>query len=222
MTALRAVLTGDLVKSSSLSDDEMRQARDALAEAARDMNGASWAKGRVVRGKPDWFRGDAWQLLLTETRWALRAAILVRASLLARAGVSTRVSIGLGTVERLSRSRVSLSRGEAFTLSGHGLDEMGARHRMTLTASDEAGAVGEWLDVATRLCDSLVEQWQRRQVEVVRARLLLREATLVEIGESLDPPAVVQVVSRSLQGAGWAGVEYALERFESRDSASKS
>ena len=88
-----------------------------------DVAGSGW-KRSLVKGKPEFFRGDAWQLLLTDPAMAMRVGILLRASLLAGGLADSRIAIGLGEVEQISSERVSLSTGQAFILAGKALDNM--------------------------------------------------------------------------------------------------
>lgn len=53
------------------------------------------------RGVPEFFRGDAWQLLLREPGQALRVARYIRALLSAKAGVKHRISMEAGELSGL-------------------------------------------------------------------------------------------------------------------------
>lgn len=214
-----AVLTGDIVKSTSRSKAEIDRARKSLSKIANSLEftDRGHRSARLVRGEPDFFRGDSWQMLLTEPRWALRVAVIARLTLQVQADCDTRVSIGLGPVSSISSKQVSRSRGEAFTLSGHGLDEdMGSRYRLAIsvpTGWDDHSA--SWLRVLARLCDSVMVQWTGRQLEVARLACLMPDASQSDIAEMLRPKVSQQSVAKTMQRAGWYGFEDALERFES-------
>ena len=210
-----AVLTGDLVRSSALSSDELDAAREALRTAAGELERAPWAPSPLMAGEVAFFRGDSWQLALPQPRWALRCALYLRASVLVDGRADSRIAIGLGSVKEVAEERVSLSTGEAFERSGRGLDEMGPRFRMTLSAPEGTGPGAPWLRLVVHLCDSVVAQWQGRQIEAARLMTLHPEASLREIGEWLEPRITQQAVSKSLLSAGWHGVAEALETFES-------
>lgn len=70
-----AVLTGDIVKSSRLSTSNLEAVRSAVFEAVDVAKG--WKRG-LTKGKPEFFRGDAWRLLLQDPAMALRVAVFVR------------------------------------------------------------------------------------------------------------------------------------------------
>ncbi len=121
---LYAVLTGDVIGSSRLPATLRKELQGWLKVLARDF---AETHGEVVVGKLEAFRGDSWQVCLTDVSLALRAAIFMRAGLKAhpsRENVDTRVGIGVGTVEVLTKSKISESNGEAFIRSGRGLDAL--------------------------------------------------------------------------------------------------
>lgn len=206
-----AVLTGDIVKSSRLSTSNLEAVRSAVFEAVDVAKG--WKRG-LIKGKPEFFRGDAWQLLLKDPAMALRVAVFVRAALRAQGVADSRISIGLGEVESISRSRVSLSTGEGFSLSGHGLDSMTQYSRMTVVIPQSAGPLAGWLPVVAHLCDSLIGGWTQRQAEIVCVAVDPQEPTHEEIAEGLNPAVSKQSVTKSLNGANWHAVREAIHQFE--------
>lgn len=111
------VLTGDIIGSSHLRSTQLSSVRASLITTANTVR--DWKRG-LVKGELEFFRGDGWQLLLTDPSMALRVAIILRASLLAQGLSDTRVAVGLGSIdETTSEGKVSLSMGQAFALSGH-------------------------------------------------------------------------------------------------------
>jgi hypothetical protein len=214
MTRLSAVLTGDLVKSRDLSVDQLDRARDTLLSAAAEVN--EWKRG-LVRGGLDFFRGDAWQMLLSDPKWALRAAVFLRASLLVQDLCDTRLVIGLGTVEKVNPRRISQSVGQAFMLSGQELDRLTKDFRMSIAVPAAEGAVGEWLRAVLKLCDTLIGKWTARQAEIVRIVLQPDEPTHAEVAERLTPSVSKQAVTKALSGADWQGLHVAIKQFENTD-----
>lgn len=209
-----AVLTGDIIKSSRLSPADLESVRSTLLRAVNAVR--RWKPG-LVQGKPEFFRGDAWQLLLADPAPALRVAIHLRASLRAAALSDTRVAIGLGSVETISSERVSLSTGQAFVHSGKALDRMTRYSNMTIEVPKSAGPLSDWLPVTTHLCDSLISQWTRRQAELVRAAANPKEPGSDEIGQSLKPVVSKQAVAKGLSAANWYVLREAIRLFEETD-----
>ena len=62
MTQSVAVLTGDLVRSTALSHEDLVGVRTVLETATHEVSG--WGRG-AVHG-PDVFRGDSWQVVLAD------------------------------------------------------------------------------------------------------------------------------------------------------------
>jgi hypothetical protein len=208
---LYSVLTGDIVKSSRLSPRQLESVRSSLTGAVGVVG--RWQQG-LVKDKPDFFRGDAWQLLLRDTARALRVGVYLRAAVLAKGLADTRVSIGLGRVDKVSSGRISLSMGEAFTLSGRGLDNMTQYSRMTVAIPEVAGPLSGWMTVVGHLCDSLMGQWTQRQAEVVCVALDPTEPGQDEIAKALKPAISKQAVAKALNGANWYAIREAVRLFE--------
>lgn len=212
-----AVLTGDLIGSTRLSPERMGRTRAILEKAVREFR----PRGpRAVCGAPEFFRGDSWQLLVREARWALRVALTIQAQLMAEVDVRTRISIGLGGAEVIDARRVSLSTGEAFTLSGRALDAMTGYFDLTGALPERAGALAGWFPALLHVCSGLVRPWTRRQAEIVSLALLPEQPTHEWIAHALRPQVAKQTVSESLAGAGWRPLLEAIRAFEETDWAS--
>jgi hypothetical protein len=212
-----AVLTGDLIGSARLSTERLGGTRRLVLRTARDLR----AKARhALIGAPEFFRGDAWQLLLGEPRQALRVALLIRAVLSAEIDVETRVSIGVGRVDVIDRARISRSTGEAFTLSGQALDKITGYFDLTGALPERTGVMAVWFPATLHLCSGLVRTWTRRQAEIVAIALSRDNPTHEGIAKSLRPKVSKQTVSESLAGAGWRTLLEAIRAFEATDWAS--
>jgi hypothetical protein len=213
MTRLKyyAVLTGDIIGSSRLRPSQLESVRLMLMSAVDMVRG--WKRG-LVKGKPEFFRGDGWQLLLADPAMALRAGIFLRASLRAGELADTRVAIGLGEVDKTSSEKVSLSTGQAFVLSGHALDEMTQYSRMTIRIPRSAGPLSDWLPVVGHLCDSLIDQWTKRQAETVCVAIDPKEPDYEKVAQSLKPAVSKQAVAKGLSGADWHAIREAVRLFE--------
>jgi hypothetical protein len=208
----RAVLTGDIIRSRSLQPRQLESVRSSLTNAV-DVVRQDWKRG-LVKGRPEFFRGDGWQLLLTDPAMALRVAVFLRASLLAGGVADSRIAIGLGEGERISPKRVALSTGEAFVLSGRALDEMTQYSNMTIEIPQSAGPLSGWLPVVGHLCNSFIEQWTRRQAEIVCVAIDPREPDYEKVAHALKPAISKQAVAKGLGGANWHAIREAVRQFE--------
>lgn len=208
-----AVLTGDLIKSTDLSPSELAAAREHLLKETRTIK--SWDQG-LVKSRSEFFRGDSWQLLLSDASKSLRAAFFLRASLLAHCKVATRISIGIGDVELIAPRRVSLSTGQAFTRSGIGLDHL-TQSSMTIEFATENTLIADLFALVCRLCDSLSRDWTQRQAEIVSLALAPAEPTHEKIALQLSPPITKQAVTKTLNAAHWRDLHAAIRMFENTD-----
>jgi len=83
-------------------------------------------------------RGDGWQVALQKPENALRLGLFIRSVVKSEFKTDTRVSIGLGTVDRLEPDNIVESTGPAFILSGHGLEALAKGCCIAMhTASDD-------------------------------------------------------------------------------------
>ena len=183
MAEIYAVLTGDLVKSSELSAEELDEVRSSFLSAADEAR--KWKRG-LIKGKPEFFRGDAWQMVVADPAWALRVGLFLRATTIGFHKVDTRLVIAMGTVEKINTRRISLSTGEAFKRSGEGLDGLGKKTHMAILLPPESGFFAGWMNVVAKLTDSLVKSWTKRQAEIVRLALLPEGLTQQEIAERVE------------------------------------
>lgn len=207
-----AVLTGDLIDSTSLDTNGRELARDLLVSSIDSLN--SWLpSSKIVYGEPEIFRGDQWQTLLAQPKFAFRSAVYVRAKLIAM-GFDSRISIGVGEVDRISRQRVSMSDGDAFVRSGRGLDEM-QRPNLAIAVPPDLSNIGPWLQAIVELSDAILLGWTKRQAEVVAIAIHLAGLNQIEIGTRLNTSP--QAISKSLKSARWDALNFAIKTFERFD-----
>jgi hypothetical protein len=212
---LYAVVTGDIVGSSQLGEG-------ARARLHRVMRGGSSAlRGHFAAGMPyeiDIFRGDGWQFLLSDPSQALRAGlsyrVYIRVGMQSRS-LDTRMSIAVGGVSYLPEEpEVSSGDGEAFRLSGEGLERLSRRRRMVFHGGKAVPqALGEGLDALVQLIDELATHWTIKQAQAVAGALW--GWTQAHIGASWPQGSITQqAVAQHLGRAGWNAVDNALDYFE--------
>ena len=206
-----AVLTGDFIKSSQLSATELDAVKSTLRNAVDAVKG--W-KRNLVKGKLAFFRGDSWQLLLTDPALALRVAIYLRARLIGGGLADSRIAVGIGSVKNLSVSDISQSTGEAFSLSGEQLDSMKDPARLTCVVSPSVPETAALIPIVVSLCDALISEWTQRQAEIVSLAAAPAPVTQVEMGNALEKPVSQQFIAKSLKGSQWRAIEKALSEVE--------
>lgn len=206
-----AVLTGDIVDSSGLQRVS-QQPVSALIERA-----GKWVKDRfqaAIYSQVDVFRGDSWQMVVSEPALAFRVGLCFRALLRTNFGFDSRVSIGVGSVDFLPPDNISTGAGQAFTLSGQGLIKCRKPARMNLCFPPQAGKVcGQGLNTIARLIDLQAGRWTSGQSQAMAGALI--NMTQAEIAAGWQPtPISQQAISQHLENAGWTQIKNALIYLE--------
>lgn len=203
---LNAVLTGDLVGSTSHPGNVVEAAMQAIRAAAAAI--ATWhdpaRDTRFTR-----FRGDGWQIVLADPRLSLRAAVTVQGRLIAL-GLESRISIGIGPADSLGTADLSDAAGEAFERSGRGLDQMQDSARLAIDGTPV-------LEEDRMIADLLGERmgrWTAAQAEAAAMQLAFpdRTPTLQDIGKTLGISP--QAVNDRVRGAGCQAIASVLRRWE--------
>lgn len=172
--AVYAVLTGDVVKSSAIAPD----AYDALLYL---LDQSLVYISELYQAHYSLYRGDSFQLLLKQPEHALYSCFILRLSLKAK-GYDARISIGIGTVSNL-RPDMSTSTGQAFTLSGRGL-ELLQHHRMALFCTELSPQ--PQLDLLLRYADVLLSQLSSRQAAIFLEYLKASSPSHQQIADQLN------------------------------------
>ncbi|MBI3287518.1 MAG: hypothetical protein HYZ68_05660 [Chloroflexi bacterium] len=211
---LYAILTGDVVGSSKLKG----KARVTLVRAMKETSTELRENfGGLVPFDVDIFRGDSWQLVVTDPAQSLRIGLFFRASVRARMRskkVDTRVAIGIGTMDFLPGKNVSSGDGEAFRRSGTALESMSRTRRMALDCPVAiSSGHAQAFDIVMRFVDVLARGWTEKQAQAVTGAL--REWTQEKIAKMWPGKEITQqAVAQHLDRAGWNAVENGLQFFE--------
>lgn len=208
------VLTGDLIRSTGQSADQIALARNCIQTAVEHFE---QQHGPVTFGPPDFFSGDGWQIAVPSPEISFRLALFIRTSLKSQAGQDTRIAIGFGGADQLNSDRASLSTGEAFILSGRALTNMSSYFDMTLALPDTCPVKDQWPRAMVHMLSAFSNGWTRRQSEIIRFALLHPEATHNDIGANMIPPVRQQTINNALRGANWRAVLEALTVLETTD-----
>jgi len=211
---LFSVLTGDVVNSSRL-DNQNRVKLPVILKAS--FNLVKSILPDAIHSPFTIFRGDSFQGVLLKPADALKAALLIRAQLifnfsgpLLREAIDARIAIGIGTINFLPKNRKSSEGdGQAFQLSGSGLDNMKKhQHLVIRTPWNE---IDEEFATECALLDGLINHWSAAQAEAVLKQLqgLTQEDMARKIG--ITQPAVVS----RLKAAEARSVEVFCKRFAS-------
>lgn len=141
-----AVLTGDLVDSRSMRDTPafLGQLKSVLGDM-----------GQRYGAQVETFRGDGFQLVLNQPDLAFTCAVALRAALIAASPAGerwdARLALGIGQGEGNGSAY-----GEAFVLSGQGLDGM-KKETLCLFSSDPQ--LLKYAALPTAFVEAIIENW---------------------------------------------------------------
>jgi len=217
-----AVLTGDLVGSTGLTDAQIRTAFSMLENEVVAVL-KTWA-GQTLQPVFARSRGDGWQMRLGQPAFALRCALFVRAALKSQhedaassnaggydaqsvrpSGVRTRIAIATGFGDPATPENLNEATGPVFVASGRALDAMPKGATL-------AHASGGPLAAATRLADHISADWTQPQAKAMQHALAPDAPTRAEIGAALGKSR--QAVDQALAAAGYKALSDALRLIE--------
>jgi hypothetical protein len=185
-----AVITGDIVKSGKFGSD-----REKALKILKDvLNSLSNFRGKSIEGVSDIFRGDSFQIVISEPKHALEIAIYLKAGLLSKTIkgkiIDVRIAIGIGKIESLNKKNIKESDGEAFILSGSTLDNISKYRRFSIRSGIDE--LNKQLEFISSSIDSITRRWSPEQAEAIL--LWLKGNTQISIGKKLgiSQPAVNQ------------------------------
>lgn len=197
-----AVLTGDVIGSQALERAALDGLFDRLAAVADQISNWQNADTRLTR-----FRGDGWQLMLTEPGLALRSAALIRAALRrADRRHDSRIAIGIGPIETLPTGPLGEAAGAAFVTSGRLLDTLPKGR-----AFDLAGGPGA-ARAAVLLADIASASWTAAQSAAAHLALVPEPPTQRSMAKSLGISE--QAISKTLTSLDYDGWQAAFTGFE--------
>ncbi|MBN2732954.1 MAG: hypothetical protein JXR26_11045 [Balneolaceae bacterium] len=208
---LYAVLTGDVINSSDAKGEE----KDKLIQLLKEAFGAITKKSKSKNPSPsfDIFRGDSFQGVLADPAEALKAALIVRTTLIRnhskneKTDWDARIAIGVGSIDYLPEN-ISEGDGPAFRNSGPVLDELKGDFKSAITES--SGKYNHEFKTYCAFLDAVINKWTPPQAEIVY-RLLLNK-TKKEIGKDLDISQAA--VHYRVKAAGWFAIREFLTRYE--------
>jgi hypothetical protein len=193
-----AVITGDIINFTSL-DSEKRQS--LITDTEKLLK--SWVdepKDAEV------FRGDSYQLILSDIDDAIKKAIRLICWFKKHSGAATniqlssRVSVGIGTVAYRGKSVLD-SDGEAFHQSGRRFDKMSPGEILTIQTSNEE--INQQLTIILSFINLFINQWTPNQAEVIY--LACEGYTQLKMAKELNLNQ--GAVNRRLKAARWKEVE---------------
>lgn len=201
-----AVLTGDLVASTALSRDQISVAFSALKDCAELQ--ARW------QGAPLHFtrhRGDGWQVVLAQPKYALRSALAFRAALRAKSGtLDTYIGAAEGKRPATLHPDLNYETEAVFVASGTALDWAKSNEDAVRMEFKPHGP----LNAAFILADRISRDWTQAQAAAIAPFLApVHVPTATDVADRLGKSR--QAVSKALDAARYPALLQALTSLES-------
>jgi hypothetical protein len=204
-TVVGAVLTGDIVNSTKLPPQQEARVIKILSELL----------AKFLNGHPhEFYRGDSFQAYVKEPAEALRMALACRAVVIAtttkeEAAVRSDVRIGIGIGEvAVPVSSLGSAKGEAFLLSGRGLDELQrTQRRLAISCGNEIANIG--LQTMADYLDSVFLQMTGKQADIIVE--LLQGVTQQQLTISRDKAK--STISELANAGRWPEIERTLQQY---------
>lgn len=193
-----AVLTGDLIASTRMTDRQRESALAVLEQTAAQIS---------LWDRPTHFtrtRGDGWQMVTAAPLW-LRASLAMMAALRAADLGATRIAVATGDDPYPDTPDLNRVTGPTFVASGRLLDQSG--DRLSYATSPEGAAVAA-------LAGHIAAGWTAKQAQSLTLALPPDAPTHADIAASLGISR--QAVDQSLRGAGWPALGTALSQIEAQ------
>lgn len=213
-----AVLTGDILHSMKYDLDM----RSAIRSELDTIYGKLIQIEQFTEALPDplrLFRGDGWQIPVIEPRLSLRIGLVIRALLRSKfpkEKVDTRISIGIGSIPVLE-GKFSADDGEAFIISGRGLDTIPKRggSNLTLSVSPDLESLKEFpkaINPMLTALDYLIEGWTEKQA--IAVIIALSGSKSIAHSKGREQNNRDRVTRYTLDRAGWKVISAVLDFYE--------
>lgn len=170
------VITGDIVASQKIHAEDYDCMLYTLERTLTMLKGSRNMKFET-------YRGDAFQSVFAEPVEAIHSAVIIRLALKATTpSFDVRQSIGIGAVTSM-RGDIATSTGEAFTLSGKGLDTI--KNDLIKVSSNNL-AFQSKVSVLTKFLDAHLSSLTGIQSETLLCYLTSEDKSHADIAESLN------------------------------------
>lgn len=210
----RAVLTGDFVGSSRLSSEERRLLHSRFGDCTSQLEEAF---GKQILHRPEIVRGDSWQFAIGQPENALKIALFFRALIrisLPGERIDSRIAFGFGQIDFIPGGEISSGDGQAYRLSGEGLDSLQKPFHMGLFFPPESHSLlANSLDVIVKLLDREVRKWTEVQAESIAGALLGMTQQAIAV-DWVRRNVTQQSVAQHLERAGWSPIKIGLDFFK--------
>lgn len=208
-----ATISADIVKSTSLAEEDWIDLTDKIKEMLSKMESNSLINwGRLVKG-------DSIECVLENPKNALKIAILLKSFIKSYSpshgevdkkfkNIGLKLAIGIGGMRIVDKDK-DLMDGEAIYLSGRKLIAL-SDDSENMQIVMESNVENKALPVIVSLLNYILDKATRRQCETLYCRLLRGNDGEVAKYMNITRSGVIQ----HLKGIGWGAIQSAIHYFE--------
>lgn len=208
------VITGDIVGSGTVNPSDRRRLTTAMHGLGQMILDAGFKMN-----SQEIFRGDSFQLLISETTNAIQIAVLMRAFMRGiqfkeSAQIDIRLGIGIGAIEFRARNQ-NESDGTAYRNSAKALDQTLRQDLSNVWIITEFPDLDEILNTINIACEPITGKWT-----VAQSRSMLRSLQGLIHQEIAGELNVSQsTITRSLKSSNEKVIKYLLGFCQNKMSA---
>ncbi len=172
--SMTSVITGDIINSRGKNDPSiwLHPLKELLGE---------WGKSPKT-----WeiFRGDSFQLEISNPQDALLAAIRIKACIKSIDKLDVRIGIGIGE-KSYNASRITESNGPAFIHSGETFEEL-KKQKQRLSIKSPWPELDEELNLMFRLASIALDRWTPATAQLVAISIANSGLSQKELGDRIE------------------------------------
>jgi SatD family (SatD) len=195
-----AIITGDIVRSNKVATHVWNKVlKDVLKTLGNTPK--NW----------EMYRGDEFQIELTDINDALWAALLIKSTMLSYANLDVRICIGLGDKEQVTK-KITESNGTAFQRSGRGFEDL-KKNKITMAIYTGIDEIDVDLNTVIHLAyEGFIDSWSQTSADMVRMMLENKSKSQSEVAAMAN--LAQSAVSRRLKRAKYDLVNELLDYYQ--------
>ncbi|TXK74195.1 SatD family protein [Mesonia sp. HuA40] len=165
-----ATLTGDIVKSQNLKDPQLYIG--ALSSIFNRLN-----------LNYEFFGGDSFQIELAEPENSFALALQIKAHLIEKGQIKTRIAIGIGEITFQGDSLLT-RQGSAYLRSGRLLEKIkNSKQNLAIRTGDEK--FDSEINIGFKLCEIPISQWTKNTAEIVSLLCTYPDLNQEQLGKKI-------------------------------------
>lgn len=130
------------------------------------------------------YRGDSFQLEITQPQYALLAAVRIKACIKSIENLDVRMGIGIGH-KNYDAKKITEANGEAFINSGETFEEL-KKLKQNLAIKSPWTQLDDELNLMFRLASIVLDKWSTATAQIVAVSIANRTLSQKELGDKME------------------------------------